>query len=445
MKKRQKEIEQKYEEQWDGGKGSHHPDYDPEAVRGQSGQGRGWRGWRSRGAECRASQMHAQKGDCCECCQGQARPVTVQSLWGTCPCAASAAICPLGVQHGDDVIKASRETEELYNAIVKVRSAPMAQHATPVCQRNPCLCGVRSVLDLPPHWTAHAAAALSWRMLAAHAPTSTAACLCCRTTSNWCTRRLRRERTSTLCLVSSTGGERRCGRIARRDGRHPTRHLPTLSQTFWPFCCAGRAYRCPEGYTPLMVACHRGRCVAVGGSVPPAWGRSLSCLRLAYEWCTCVLGRSHPLLCVCPPTHHSPIRPPSLAPSMCPARLECAKALLRAGADPNYINGAGDLTLFWAIDGGECQLGHVQTKGSLGRFMLTPGGLSCPAAPTCPHHPCSVYAAQLMVAHCCPPVPPPPAGVELIKLMHEYGADLDATTPKNWTPLSYCKVGWGGP
>jgi hypothetical protein len=36
-------------------------------------------------------------------------------------------------------------------------------------------------------------------------------------------------------------------------------------------------------------------------------------------------------------------------------RLECAKALLRAGADPNYMNGAGDLTLFWAIDGGvEC-------------------------------------------------------------------------------------------
>lgn len=33
-------------------------------------------------------------------------------------------------------------------------------------------------------------------------------------------------------------------------------------------------------------------------------------------------------------------------------RLECAKALLRAGADPNYINGAGDLTLFWGIDGG---------------------------------------------------------------------------------------------
>lgn len=53
MKKRQKEIERVYEEQWDGGRGSHHPDYDPEAS-------------------------------------------------------------------GDDVVKASRETEELYNALVKV-------------------------------------------------------------------------------------------------------------------------------------------------------------------------------------------------------------------------------------------------------------------------------------------------------------------------------------
>jgi hypothetical protein len=26
--------------------------------------------------------------------------------------------------------------------------------------------------------------------------------------------------------------------------------------------------------------------------------------------------------------------------------------LLLPGADPNYVNGAGDLTLFWAIDGG---------------------------------------------------------------------------------------------
>ena len=41
-----------------------------------------------------------------------------------------------------------------------------------------------------------------------------------------------------------------------------------------------------------------------------------------------------------------------LAAFACRGRLECAKALLRAGADPNYINGAGDLTLFWGIDGG---------------------------------------------------------------------------------------------
>lgn len=53
----------------------------------------------------------------------------------------------------------------------------------------------------------------------------------------------------------------------------------------------GPAYQCRGGYTPLMVASHRGR-------------------------------------------------------------LECAKALLRAGADPNFTNDADDLTLFWGIDGG---------------------------------------------------------------------------------------------
>ena len=53
----------------------------------------------------------------------------------------------------------------------------------------------------------------------------------------------------------------------------------------------GEAYGCPEGYTPLMCAAHR-------------------------------------------------------------SRLECCKALLRSGADPNYINAAGDLVLFWGIDGG---------------------------------------------------------------------------------------------
>jgi hypothetical protein len=37
-------------------------------------------------------------------------------------------------------------------------------------------------------------------------------------------------------------------------------------------------------------------------------------------------------------------------------RYECARALLRAGADPNYINASGDHTLFWAIDGQWAQL-----------------------------------------------------------------------------------------
>ena len=32
MKKRQKEADDVYEAMWDGGRGSHHPDYDPDAV-----------------------------------------------------------------------------------------------------------------------------------------------------------------------------------------------------------------------------------------------------------------------------------------------------------------------------------------------------------------------------------------------------------------------------
>ena len=58
------------------------------------------------------------------------------------------------------------------------------------------------------------------------------------------------------------------------------------------------------------------------------------------------------------------------------------KALLRAGADPNYVNDGSDLTLFWGIDG----------------------------------------------------------GVEIIKLLIDAGADLDLKSPKDWTPLSYCRA-----
>ena len=32
MAKRQKEMEEAYEAMWDEGRGSHHPDYDPEAT-----------------------------------------------------------------------------------------------------------------------------------------------------------------------------------------------------------------------------------------------------------------------------------------------------------------------------------------------------------------------------------------------------------------------------
>lgn len=63
-------------------------------------------------------------------------------------------------------------------------------------------------------------------------------------------------------------------------------------------------------------------------------------------------------------------------------RLECMKALLRAGADPNFMNGAGDLTLFWAMDG----------------------------------------------------------GVDATKLLIDYGVDLESRNPKDWTPLSYAKA-----
>ena len=59
------------------------------------------------------------------------------------------------------------------------------------------------------------------------------------------------------------------------------------------------------------------------------------------------------------------------------------QALLRSGADPNFMNGGGDLTLFWGIGG----------------------------------------------------------GVELVKLLVEYGVDLDARTPKDWTALSYARHG----
>jgi ankyrin repeat protein len=56
----------------------------------------------------------------------------------------------------------------------------------------------------------------------------------------------------------------------------------------------------------------------------------------------------------CPFATHHPLSLSALL-SFSPlssGRLECAKALLRAGADPNHATAGGDLAVFWAIDGG---------------------------------------------------------------------------------------------
>lgn len=75
MKKRQKEIERVYEEQWDGGKGSHHPDYDPEAV-----------SWLVRG---KLGDDRAQEGSG----EYQVSAQDNTSLLGSCAGAAAGATC----------------------------------------------------------------------------------------------------------------------------------------------------------------------------------------------------------------------------------------------------------------------------------------------------------------------------------------------------------------
>lgn len=156
MKKRQKEADDAYEAMWDGGRGSHHPDYDPTAA-------------------------------------------------------------------GDDIVKGSRATDELYNAIVKN--------------------DIQKVYE-------------------------------------------KIEEGADVNFVFQ------------------------------------RAYRSQEGYTPLMVAAHRCaapqvECLFRLPRVPPQSARVGDARRRLRR-----------------------------------GRYECARALLRAGADPNYTNGGHDLAVFWAIDGG---------------------------------------------------------------------------------------------
>ena len=164
MRKRQQEKDAAYEAQWDNGKGSHHPDYDPLAF-------------------------------------------------------------------GEGVSKASRQTEELYNAIVKNDIKLVYQKIS-----------AGAATFAPDGPVLHHATALLPK----------------------------KHR-----VLGAVQAMTRCCTTAGAD----------VNFVF------GEAYQCIGGYTPLMVASHRGR-------------------------------------------------------------LECAKALLRAGADPNYTNEAHDLTIFWAIDGG---------------------------------------------------------------------------------------------
>ncbi len=246
MKKRQAAIDEAYEAQWDGGRGSHHPDYNPQAT-------------------------------------------------------------------GPDARKATRETEELLNAIIKARGA--ACGTRPAQRRDARRSGARQ-----PRRGAARAARL--------------------------TPRARPRR-------------------AQNDIRLVYKKIEEGADVNFVF---GSAYGCPEGYTPLMAAAHR-------------------------------------------------------------ARLEACKALLRAGADPNYCNNAGDLVLFWATDGG------VEIMKLLVEVRRAP-----PSRLPCKSHDVACLPFQRAQR-------PRPRGMHRRRALtrstartRQYGADLDARTPKDWTPLSYAKA-----
>lgn len=116
----------------------------------------------------------------------------------------------------------------------------------------------------------------------------------------------------------------------------------------------GAAYGAPEGYTPLMVALVRGR-------------------------------------------------------------YEAAKALLRAGADPNYMNSNGDLAIF-------CMSNKLAFCNKL-KLQATSG-----------------LCSGCLRCSLCVPTGAIDGGAELIKLMHMYGADLNSHSPAGWTPLTYAKA-----
>lgn len=124
------------------------------------------------------------------------------------------------LQVGDDVVKASRETEELYNAIVKVcgsvkggQQAQSGRRQAAAGSRQPA---PQAALLTCPH------------------PTPRLPCT-----------------------------------VLQNDIKLVYKKIEEGADVNFVF---GRAYNCPEGYTPLMVACHRGRCagrVYSTAHVPP--------------------------------------------------------------------------------------------------------------------------------------------------------------------------------
>lgn len=192
MKKRQKEAEEAYEKMWNGGKGSHHPDFDPEAVRRGAVRSPACAllPWQARScktavAHCKHRQEHALRTTQ-PVHTGHARSslCMLRRAGNRSSCCLLFGLVLLPSQDGDDVIKGSRETEELYNAIVKVKSpstsdgchramlAPACSHPMP---HQPPLS------SLPAH--------LCWGV------TPVARVRVCRTILPWSTRRSRRAQT----------------------------------------------------------------------------------------------------------------------------------------------------------------------------------------------------------------------------------------------------------
>lgn len=91
----------------------------------------------------------------------------------------------------------------------------------------------------------------------------------------------------------------------------------------WAF---GRAYSCEEGYTPLMVACHRGRCVdgAHGAVRERAWACAGAPWSRCRDWGARMRGgrvqAGHALACMRRALHHTDQPPPTTGTS---ARAPC--------------------------------------------------------------------------------------------------------------------------